>query len=212
MFDEDTGAIHHDLKQCRTCKNWHNHFMNHRDTDSPSWVEADQSRFDKHCGEALSSLHDSDGYVQLAGMGRTLEKIQVDLSTIKERDKFQYLQFKWLKKQNVIIDQECEQAKQKCEEMEEKISTLNREVLKHKWGRDHLRWRLENAEQELKNINQELKNANQELENANRKLEDANRELEKASSHTPSRPVASSVALSPGQVVPSSPGFWLIEG
>ena len=92
-----------------------------------------------------------------------LKKIWVDLSTIKERDKFQYLQFKWLKKQNVIIDQEHKQAKKKCEEMEEKISTLNQEVYNHKWKSDHLCWQLKKAKWELENANQQLKNANQEL-------------------------------------------------
>ena len=29
VFGENICAIHHDLKQCRTYKNWHNHFVNH---------------------------------------------------------------------------------------------------------------------------------------------------------------------------------------
>ena len=146
VFDEDTGAIHHVLDQCRVCKIWHNHYIRSRD-ESDSWQEACQSRSDWRCQQVL--LFDNSGeHKELAVLSRQVENLRDELSGRKGSDAFLHSRLQWTENSNRLLMRERDQAKKKLNETMQELLELRQQLALEEEECGHLHRRLENAAQE----------------------------------------------------------------
>ena len=146
VFDEDTGAIHHDLDQCRSCKTWHKHYIQHRD-ESDSWQEACQSRSDLRCQEVLQ-CDESGEHEELAALSWQLENLQHELSALKHSDNFLHSRLLNAENVNHSLRRNCDQAKKKLNERLQELLELRQKLAHEEEECGHLRRRLENATQD----------------------------------------------------------------
>ena len=92
VFDEDTGgSIRHDLDQCKACKTWHNHYIQHCNKENNSWHEACQSHLDLDCQKVLLSLEKSDGHKELNVLSWQVEKFCQELLSLTDKNWFEFL-------------------------------------------------------------------------------------------------------------------------
>ena len=152
VFDEDTGgSIHHDLDQCKACKTWYNHYIEHRDEENDSWREACQSRLDLHCQKVLPSLEKSDGHKELDVLSRQVEKFCQELSSHTDQNglEFQHSRLRQAEESNRTLKTEHEEVERECEKMLGELFELRQKIRHQERENKSLRWRLQDAQQKL---------------------------------------------------------------
>ena len=152
VFDEDTGgSIHHDLDQCKACKTWYNHYIEHHDKENDSWCKACQSCFNLHCQKVLLSLEKSGGCKEFNVLSWQVEKFCQELSSLTDKNwlEFQHSQLWQAKELNHTLRMEHEEVERECEKMLGELFELHQKICHQERENKSLCWQLQDTQQKL---------------------------------------------------------------